>query len=119
VLSEPVPLNVPAQFVLPDGGGVINGSVSLNLPAEMALPVQLDLQVPVSETVPVQLAVDVDIPLQETELGTPFTTLEDLFLPLQRLIEGLPDSNDELFDRVGNSVTAPEPPSDAISTTPK
>jgi len=100
VVVKDVPLSVPAQFVLPNGGGSINGQVFLNLPKNLKLPVQLDLDVPVDQTIPVQLAVDVDIPLHETELGKPFNTLRSLFEPLAALLNGLPASNEELFDRI-------------------
>lgn len=101
VITENVPLEgVPARFVLPGGGGVINGQVYLDLPAGQVLPIQLDLLVPVKQTIPVQLDVAVDIPLNETELGGPFDNLRSLFEPLDALITGLPNSNDELFDRI-------------------
>ena len=68
------------------------------------------MTVPVSHTLPVSLAVGVDIPLEETELGTPFATLEGLFTPLDTLIEGLPASNDELMRRVTGSTTEEKAP---------
>jgi hypothetical protein len=74
--------------------------VSLALPEGLTLPVMLSLEVPVDQEVDVSLSVDVEIPLQETELGGPFNTLRGLFEPLDRLIKGLPSSNDELFNRV-------------------
>lgn len=100
VLAAPVPLSVNAQFVLPSGGGTINGNVNLQLPKDLVLPVQLTLDVPVSQTIPVVLAVPVDIPLDETQLGTPFTRLQQLFIPLNNLLSGLPSSNQDLVDRV-------------------
>lgn len=100
VLDRSVPLNVPATFNLPGGGGTINGSVYLELPEGMILPIRLDLDVPVSNTIPVQLDVAIDIPLQETELGAPFNTLQELFVPLDRFLRGLPASNQELFERL-------------------
>lgn len=111
VLTEPVPMSVPATFVLPGGGGTINGTVILELPPETSLPVALDMQVPVSTTIPVQLDVGVDIPLQETELATPFNTLRDLFEPLDGFMGGLPRSNDDLYERLSNREEEPAPPS--------
>jgi hypothetical protein len=100
-LTEPVALAaVPARFTLPGGGGAINGTVSLELPAGLDLPVALNLEVPVEQMVPVNLAVDVNIPMNETELGRPFNTLQALFGPLDRLLSGLPGSNEDLFTRV-------------------
>lgn len=109
ILVEPVPLTVPATFNLPAGGGTIRGSVNLELPQGLTLPMQLDLTVPVSQTVPVNLAVGVDIPLNETELGTPFATLEGLFTPLDHFLQGLPDNNEELLRRVTAAQEQPDP----------
>ena len=103
VVINSVPLNIPATFTLPNGGGQINGNVTLALPAGLTLPVQLDLNVPVDQEIDVALAVDVQIPLQETELGGPFNTLRGLFEPLDRLIKGLPASNEELKNRITQS----------------
>jgi hypothetical protein len=60
------------------------------------------MQVPVSTTIPVKLDVGVDIPLQETELAAPFNTLRTLFQPLDHLLDGLPSSNQDLYDRLSN-----------------
>jgi hypothetical protein len=101
VVTEPVPLqNVPARFDLPGGGGSIAGVVSLSLPQGLALPVYLDLDVPVDQTIPVTLAVDVEIPLNETELGVPFTRLEGIFSPLDALLRGLPNDSQDLRNRL-------------------
>ncbi len=109
-VTQDVPLtNVPARFVLPGGGGQINGAVSLNLPANLELPVYLSLEVPVEQTIPVNLAVDVDIPLSETELGTPFNTLVSLFTPLDQALKSLPGSNEELIDRIRTPLPTPTP----------
>ncbi|MCP4416301.1 MAG: hypothetical protein GY805_06750 [Chloroflexi bacterium] len=109
VIVRSVPLNIPAQFVLPGGGGQINGSVSLELPEGLPLPVRLDLDVLVDQEVDIELPVDVEIPLRDTELGGPFNTLRALFEPLDQLIKGLPSSNNELFNRVRQS-DPPTPP---------
>jgi len=105
VLSEAVPLQVNAQFVLPNGGGTINGNVALQLPQGLELPVNLALTVPVSEEIAINLPVPVNIPLDETELGVPFERLENLFIPLNDLLGGLPESNEDLTSRVTDSVT--------------
>lgn len=101
-ITRPVPLSVPATMVLPAGGGTINGTVSLSLPAGTQLPVALDLIVPVNQEIPVQLDVAVDIPLDETELGQPFGDLQAIFTPLDGLLNDLPNSNEELFNRLLN-----------------
>jgi hypothetical protein len=112
VLTEAVPMSVPATFVLPAGGGTINGTVSLQLPPGTSLPVSLDMTVPVSTSIPVKLDVGVDIPMQETELATPFNNLRALFQPLDAFLSGLPQSNEDLYERLGSSnddPAAPEP----------
>ncbi|PIE80583.1 MAG: hypothetical protein CSA11_07500 [Chloroflexi bacterium] len=112
VVTQGVPLEkVPAQFILPNGGGYINGSVSLTLPEGLELPVQLSLEVPVEQTIPVQLDVAVDIPLDETELGKPFTDLQEIFGPLHDTLSGLPEDNEDLFNRL---LTAPPEAKEAV-----
>ena len=69
------------------------------------MPVELSVDVPVDQIVPVQLDVNVDIPLNETELGSPFNQLKDLFGPIDTLLRDLPASNGELMERVTTSVT--------------
>lgn len=112
VLSEDVPLTgVPAQFNLPGGGGTINGQVALTLPKGVVLPVQLKLDVAVEQEIPVALNVQVEIPLSETELGTPFNNLKALFQPIDTLLDGLPSSNGDLINRLmgGKTSDAPQP----------
>lgn len=82
VLTEDVPLSVPASILFPAGGGNLNASVNINLPAGLRLPIQLDFAVPLQTSVPVDLDVPVNIPLRETELGPQFQRLG-------RLVEGL------------------------------
>ncbi len=89
-LTEDIPLNVNATFILPAGGGSINGTVSLVLPTGLPLPIQLGLDVPVQNEIPIDLAVEVDIPLNETELSVPFTRLQNLFGPLVDQLDQLP-----------------------------
>lgn len=120
VLMEEVPLSgVPARFILPGGGGVINGEVSLSLPRGLGLPVRLDLDVPIDAQLPVQLAVEAVIPLNETDLGAPFSRLQGLFAPLDALLGGLPGSNAEFFDRIsGRTAVADPAPVEATSGIP-
>jgi hypothetical protein len=102
-LTESVPLNLPARFHLPSGGGVINGSVSLALPAGLRLPIHLNMTVPVNQTVPVRMTVPVsqtvpitmDVPvsikLGEAGLDPAVQDLRAVFEPLRVQIESLPD----------------------------
>ncbi|MCS7177775.1 MAG: hypothetical protein RML46_06935 [Anaerolineae bacterium] len=103
VLTQPVPLELPARFILPGGGGVINGSVSLALPAGLRLPVRLNMAVPVettipvqmtvpvSQTVPIRMAIPVAIPLGPSGLDPAVQRLRAVFVPARTLIESLPD----------------------------
>ncbi|MFO7538636.1 MAG: hypothetical protein R6X32_11335 [Chloroflexota bacterium] len=117
VVMEPIPLqNIPARFDLPGGGGTIAGVVSLSLPQGLALPVFLNLEVPVDQTIPVTLAVDVEIPLNETELGAPFTRLEGIFTPLDALLRGLPNDAQDLRGRL---LQPPPVPDTAVTTIPE
>ncbi len=92
VLTEPVPLQAKATFFLPNGGGAINGTVSLNLPQGMALPVNLDLMVPVSSTIPVLIDVPVEIPLDEAGMGPAIKQLRDVFRPLIKFLQTIPNT---------------------------
>lgn len=103
VLDASVPLSLPAQFYLPGGGGVINGTVSLALPEGLQLPIRLDMSVSVSQTIPVRMDVPVDqavpirlnvpvrIKLGETGLYPALENLRVVFQPLQAQVESLPD----------------------------
>jgi hypothetical protein len=82
-LTQDVPLNRPTSFVLPAGGGQINGTVYLVLPQGQILPVHMSTSVKVSQTLPVQMEVPVAIPLKETELGDVIVQLKRLLEPLQ------------------------------------
>lgn len=116
-LVAPVPVQAQTTFVLPNGGGTINGVVSLTLAEGLELPVALNLEVDVDQTVPVNLAVDVNIPLAETELGEPFRNLQGIFSPLYGLLEGLPGSNDEFVQRLQQAIAPPPTPSDGVVIT--
>jgi hypothetical protein len=103
VLTEPVPLELPARFNLPGGGGSINGSVSLALPAGLRMPVQLNMTVPVKQViavnmnvpvdqiVPISMDVPVHIRLGEAGLNPAVENLRAVFRPLKMQIERLPD----------------------------
>ena len=104
VLTKQVPLVAPATFYLPGGGGSINGTVSLNLPVNLQLPIRLDMTVPVTSTIPVQMNVPVDqkvpirmtvpvnIKLGEAGLDPAVQALRKAFVPLEKMVDGLPNS---------------------------
>ncbi len=95
VLIEDVPLQANATFLLPGGGGAINGTVSLNLPKGLALPVALSMTVPVSTTVPVVMEVPVEIPLSEAGMAPAIEQLRAVFRPITEFLQGLPNSLSE------------------------
>lgn len=97
VLVQPVPIQAPASFVWPAGGGVIHGTVQLVLPEGLTLPVSLNLMVPVSTTVPVVMEVPVEIPLDEAGMGPAIDQLRAVFQPLNGALQSLPDSPEELL----------------------
>jgi hypothetical protein len=68
-LTDDVPISRPATYVLPAGGGRINGTFSLNLPEGQKLPIHMRTSVPVEHQLHLEMDVPVSIPLRETELG--------------------------------------------------
>jgi len=88
-LTQAVPLNRPASYTFPGGGGRINGTVSLTLPDGQVLPVHLDLTVPVSQSLPIAMEVPVSIPLKETDLGSVTGELKDILTPYTKLLSDL------------------------------
>ena len=85
-LSEDVTIN-GAYVVINTAVIDISAPAVVTLPAGTNLPILLDLVVPVDKQVPVNLNVAVDIPLNETELHTPFVGLQDVVKPLYCLVE--------------------------------
>lgn len=105
-LTQDVELVRPATFNLPGGGGIINGTVNLRLPAGLELPIALSLPVDVNEMVPVNLLVDVEIPLDETQLHEPFYGLRMLLEPYVQLLDAMPGSWPEA---IGQAPATPTP----------
>jgi hypothetical protein len=104
-LTAAVPMAVNTSFVLPNGGGNINGTVYFELPQGTLLPVALNIMVPVSQTVPIDLAIDVNIPLDETEMGPPLMGLKDVIAPIDEFLSDFPSDNRDFFRRI---TTGPE-----------
>ena len=93
-LTRPTRIN-GAQVSLTYGGVAINSPANITLPAGTTLPVHLDLTVPVNTTIPITLNVPVDIPLQQTELHTPFVGLQQVISPYYWLLQpGIRSSSD-------------------------
>jgi len=97
ILTQPVPLNMPAQFMISGGGGTINGTVTMSLPQGQALPVVLRINVPVSTTVPVIVDAPVTIDVAEAGMGPAIEQLRAVFRPMTSFVQSLPDSAEELL----------------------
>lgn len=118
----PVEASVPAKFDLPlktnttvtltedtrlsnatvsrlETGGltISNAPADIILPAGTRLPIALELTVPVDEKIPVKLSVEVDIPLNETDLHAPFVGLQNVVTPYYLMLAGLPGSWQEVM----------------------
>ena len=78
-------LNAGALFIS-------QAKADITLPAGTDLPVALNIVVPVDQKIPVNLLVDVDIPLNQTDLHPPFVGLQDVVKPYYTLLGDLPDS---------------------------
>lgn len=92
ILTEDVRLpSVPAVFSIEGGAGTIRGTVDIRLPANTTLPIRLDMMVPVKQDIDISLLVDVNIPLEDTQLSAPFNELQDLLNPYVRILDNLPD----------------------------
>lgn len=113
--SVTVETNVPARFDLPldtdttvrlsqdtpianarvdinTGALTLNAPADILLPAGTDLPIHLSLSVPVDQQIPVSLTVPVDIPLDQTELHTPFVGLRDTVAPYRDMLNKIPSS---------------------------
>ncbi len=124
VLTQPVPLNVSASIDLPGLNAVgAAAQVRLTLPAGLALPVSLDLDVPINEQLDVALDVRAVIPLQSTQLHDVAESLRLLFEPFVRGLANLPSGFDEVPALVGALLSGSPPdlmrwPEDAPNTWP-
>ncbi len=98
ILVAPVPLQAPATFYLPGGGGAINGTVSLSLPTGMTLPVNLNMDIPVSSTIPVVIDVPVRLNLSEAGMQPAIDELRGVFSPINVALQSLPDSPEEILN---------------------
>jgi hypothetical protein len=93
VLTQDVRINNATLYNLNAGPLVISQArLDIVLPAGTQLPVALNLVVPVDQKIPVNLVVDIDIPLEQTELHSPFVGLQDVVKPYYTLLSELPDT---------------------------
>jgi hypothetical protein len=92
-LTEDTRLNNATIYELNAGALYISRArTNIILPAGTELPVALNLTVPVDQMIPVELTVEVDIPLNQTELHQPFVGLQEVVKPYYTLMDSLPNS---------------------------
>jgi hypothetical protein len=103
-LNQDTVVTLVEDVSIPQTKVMLNGvfiETTVVLPEGTPLNITLDLVVPVSTTVPVvldvpvTLKVPVDIPLDQTELHTPFVGLQEVVSPYQMTLSALPDSWEE------------------------
>ena len=115
-----LPLNTETTVVLTKDTHLVNATIyelnagnslyipragtNIILPSGTELPVQLDLIVPVDQKIPVALNVNVDIPLNQTDLHAPFVGLQNVIAPYYQYLDTLPDSWDEALCGIGPSL---------------
>ncbi len=81
-------------------GGVLQinqAPTRIMLPRGTRLPVHLNITVPIDQQIPVSLNVPVDIPLNQTDLHTPFVGLQEVVLPYRTMLNDSPNSWQEIF----------------------
>lgn len=76
-----------AHVIINTGTLNINASATVTLPADTPLTVNLDFPLQVTDTIPVSLLVDVNIPLNQTELHEPFAGLQKVVEPYYCLLQ--------------------------------
>jgi hypothetical protein len=86
VLSQDVTINNALVTVKTGGLNIVNALTTIVLPQGTTLPIVLNLTVPVDKMVPVALTVEVDIPLEQTQLHEPFSGLQDVIKPFYCMI---------------------------------
>jgi hypothetical protein len=85
-----------ARVTLNTGGlSIQDAPTDILLPAGTRLPIHLTLTVPVDQKIPVKMNVEVNIPLNQTDLHTPFVGLQNVVAPYYRLMDQVPDSLSE------------------------
>lgn len=102
-----LPLNTTTEVTLAEDTTITNATIynlsagalyisqattNIILPKGTRLPINLNLTVPVDQKIPVNLMVDVDIPLNQTELHQPFAGLQEVVKPYYTYLTSLPNS---------------------------
>jgi len=86
VLSQAVRIDNALVTVKTGGLNITNALATIVLPEGTNLPIYLNLTVPVDQTVPVALNVEVDIPLEQTQLHEPFSGLQEVVKPFYCMV---------------------------------
>lgn len=86
VLSQDVTISNALVTVKTGGLNITNALATIVLPEGTNLPIYLNLTVPVDQTVPVALNVEVDIPLEQTQLHEPFSGLQEVVKPFYCMV---------------------------------
>jgi hypothetical protein len=85
-----------ARVSLSTGGlSIQDAPTDIILPAGTRLPIHLTLTVPVDQKIPVKMNVEVNIPLNQTDLHTPFVGLKNVVAPYYNMMDQVPDSLSE------------------------
>jgi len=86
--------SIPGARVTLNTGGlsIQNAPTDIILPAGTRLPIHLTITVPVDQKIPVKMNVEVNIPLNQTDLHTPFVGLQNVVAPYYRMMDLVPDS---------------------------
>jgi hypothetical protein len=89
--------SIPGARVTLNTGGlsIKDAPTDIILPAGTRLPIHLTLTVPVNQKIPVKMNVEVNIPLNQTDLHTPFVGLQNVVAPYYRMMDQVPDSLSE------------------------
>jgi hypothetical protein len=80
-LTSAVPIN-GTTVNINSGGLSLNAPATVTLPEGTNLPIALNMDVPVQVIIPISLQVPVKIPMNQTNLHTPFTGLQQTIRPL-------------------------------------
>jgi len=95
-------VTMPGTSVLIRTGGLtLDANAEIVLPAGTTLPAKLNMEVPVDTQIPITLAVNVSIPLRETELQEPFVGLQRVVAPYDQLLAETPGSWQEVVCQSG------------------
>ncbi len=70
----------------PSGGGSLPGGANIILPPDVRLPIDFENNIVMSSTIPVKLAIPVEIPLKDTQVGTFAANLKGMLAPITNLL---------------------------------